>query len=95
MPTKEQNIRQAKKSADNGNEIDFNKPIRIYKIGLYLLIVCGLLVFIGGLDMIFTGSSSSGWSPGGRFISGSQGSISGPVAIFLDLFYYQSQFTDK
>lgn len=85
VPTKKQNIRQAKKSANNYNEIDFNKPTLIYKIGLYLLIVCGLFVFIGGLDMTFTGSNSFGWSPGGRFISGRQGSISCPVAIFFGL----------
>lgn len=85
MTTKKQNIRQPKKIADNDNEIDFNKPTRMDKIGLYLLIICGLLVLIGGLDMTFNVSASSGWLPGGRFAIGKQGFITGPTAIFFGL----------
>ena len=83
MPTEKQNIRQQKNSVDD--EIDFNKPTRMDKMGFYLLIICGLLVLIGGLDMTFTSSFSSGWSPGGRFNAGRQGFINGPTAIVFGL----------
>jgi hypothetical protein len=84
MPTEKKNIRRSKKSPD-GDQIDFDKPTRMDKTGFYLLIICGLLVLIGGIDMTFTGSVSSGWSPGGRFTAGRQGSITGPTAIVFGL----------
>jgi len=80
MPTEKHKIRQPKKLTDD-DQIDFNKSTRMDKAGFYLLLICGLLVLIGGIDMTFTGSFSSGWSPGGRFASGRQGSINGPTAI--------------
>ena len=84
MPTKKQNIRRPKKLADD-DQIDFTKSTRTDKIGFYLLVICGLLVLIGGIDMTFSGSTSSGWSPGGRFAAGRQGSITGPTAICFGL----------
>ncbi len=84
MPTEKQNIRRPKKLADD-DQIDFTKPTRMDKTGFYLLVICGLLVLIGGIDMTFSGSISSGWSSGGRFTAGRQGSITGPTAIFFGL----------
>jgi hypothetical protein len=62
-------------------ELDVNAPTRTETIGLYMCLVCGLLVLIAGLDMTFSGATSTGWSPAGRFSVGRPGSINGPAAI--------------
>lgn len=85
MQTKKQNIQQPKKTRDKDDEIDFDKPTRTDKVGFYLLTICGLLVLLGGIDMIFAESTSSGWYPAGRFSGGRQGSINGSTAIVFGL----------
>ncbi len=86
MTTKKQTTQHTKKlKEDSDNEIDFKKITRVDTIGFYLLLICGLIILIGGIDMTFSNSSSVGWSPGGRFNAGRQGSITGPTAIVFGL----------
>jgi hypothetical protein len=84
MAQKNQNNRQTKKSDKSEDQIDFNNPTRVDKIGFYLLIICGAILLIGGMDMTFTGTLSSGWSSGGRYV-GRQGSINGTTMVVFGL----------
>lgn len=65
------------------DEFKIDGPTRTETMGLYMCLVCGLAILIAGLAMTFTGSSSTGWSPGGRFSAGRPGTINGTAAIVL------------